>query len=161
MLKAAVLTGTVLLTGVGALSTGAFDRLGASSDGGAFARGSGGAAGEAAPAEEGTLWGIYGHHGVHDCPLNNREIARYVHEASKMDLTALYEKYGVVAIHDRYHSGLEHTFLWAVETTRPRDLESFAVELGLAGWNDLTIVPLVTFEDGVVPMVSRVHGFGG
>jgi hypothetical protein len=109
-------------------------------------------------AGEATLWGIYGRHDVHDCPLNNREIAEYVVEASRADVRPLMEKYGVTAVRDRYHSGLEHTFVWAVETTRPHDLELFAVELGIASWNDLKIVPLITFEDGVVPMVSRVHG---
>lgn len=107
---------------------------------------------------ESTLWGIYGKHDVHDCPLNNREIAEDVVAASKADLGPLMSKYGVTEIRDRYHSGLEHTFLWAIETARPHDLELFAVELGIAGWNELTIVPLITFEDGVVPMASHVHG---
>jgi hypothetical protein len=111
-----------------------------------------------AASGEASLWGIYGRHDVHDCPLNDRARAEQVVAASRADLRPLLEKYGITAIRDRYHSGLEHTFVWAIETTRPQDLEMFAVELGLAGWNDLKIVPLVTFEDGVVPMVSKVHG---
>lgn len=109
-------------------------------------------------AGEASLWGIYGRHDVHDCPLNDRARAEAVVAASRADLRPLLEKYGITAIRDRYHSGLEHTFVWAIETTRPQDLELFAVELGIAGWNDLKIVPLITFEDGVVPMVSKVHG---
>ena len=105
-----------------------------------------------------TLWGIYGHHDLHDCPVNNKETAEYVVAASRADLSELFEKYGVVEFRDRYHSGLEHTFLWAVETERPHDLQAFAIELGIAKWNDLTFVPLITFEDGVVPMVSKIHG---
>lgn len=107
---------------------------------------------------ESTLWGIYGKHEVHICPVNNRETAEYVVEASKTDITPLMAKYGVTAVRDRYHSGLEHTFLWVIETTRPHDIEGFSIELGLASWNELTIVPLLTFEEGVVPMVAKLHG---
>ena len=41
------------------------------------------------------------------------------------------EKYGVTAIVDRYHSGLEHTFLRLVETKDPYKLEEFGIELGV------------------------------
>jgi hypothetical protein len=109
-------------------------------------------------SSEATLWGIYGEHDLHDCPVNNKQTAEYVVGASKSDLSPLFEKYGVTEIRDRYHSGLEHTFLWAVETERPHDLQAFAIELGLASWNDLTFVPLITFEDGVVPTVANLHG---
>lgn len=107
---------------------------------------------------EATLWGIYGSHDVHDCPLNNRETAEYVVAASQADLGPLLDKYGVTDVRDRYHSGLEHTFLWAIETTKPHELEGFAIELGIASWNELTIVPLITFEEGVVPTVAKIHG---
>ena len=78
--------------------------------------------------------------------------------ANEMDLRPLMGKYGVTAILDRYHSGLEHTFLWAVETTEPHNLEEFCIELGIARWNDLRFVPLRTFEEGVVPAVRVLHG---
>ena len=107
---------------------------------------------------ESTLWGIYGEHSMHDCPVNNRETAKEVIAANEMDLRPLMEKYGVTAILDRYHSGLEHTFLWAVETTEPHNLEEFCIELGIARWNDLRFVPLRTFEEGVVPAVRVLHG---
>ena len=107
---------------------------------------------------EPTLWGIYGAHSVRDCPINNRETADAVIAMSEADLRPLMKKYGVTAFVDRYHSGLEHTFLWVVETTEPHELEGFCVELGVARFNTLKIVPLVTFEDGVVPFVRRVHG---
>ena len=107
---------------------------------------------------EPTLWGIYGAHNVHDCPVNNRETAKFVIAASLMDLGPLMEKYGVTAIVDQYHSGLEHTFLWAVETTEPHQLVEFCIELGIARWNDLKFVPLRTFKEGVVPAVRALHG---
>ena len=109
-------------------------------------------------AAEATLWGIYGEHNLHDCPVNNIETAKYVITASMMDFGPLMEKYGVTEIVDQYHSGLEHTFLWVVKTTRPHDLEEFFIELGLAGWNNLKFVPERTFKEGVVDAVRVLHG---
>ena len=117
----------------------------------------GSASAQSASAEP-TLWGIYGAHNRHDCPVNNIETAKEVIALSLMDLQPLMEKYGVTAIVDQYHSGLEHTFLWAVETTEPHKLERFFIELGPARWNDLKFVPLLTFAEGVVPMVRELHG---
>ena len=117
----------------------------------------GSASAEGAAAEP-TLWGIYGSHSVHDCPVNNLETAKYVVATSKLDIQPLMEKYGVTRIVDRYHSGLEHTFLWAVETREPHKLEEFSIELGIARWNELKFVPLRTFEEGVVPDVRALHG---
>ena len=73
------------------------------------------------------------------------------------DLGPLMKKYGVTAVVDRYHSGLEHTFLWVVETTAPHHLEEFSIELGVARWNDLKFVPERTFQD-VIRDVSALHG---
>ena len=91
----------------------------------------GSASAESASVEP-TLWGIYGAHNRHDCPVNNRETAKEVIAISLMDLGPLMKKYGITAIVDQYHSGLEHTFLWVVETTAPHDLEEFSIELGVA-----------------------------
>ena len=107
---------------------------------------------------EPTLWGIYGAHNRHDCPVNNRETAKEVIALSMTDLGPLMAKYGVTAVVDQYHSGLEHTFLWAVETAQPHDLEEFSIELGIARWNDLKFVPLRTFKEGVVEAVRVLHG---
>jgi len=104
-----------------------------------------------------TLWGIYGAHNRHDCPVNNRETAKEVIAISLMDLGPLMEKYGVTAIVDQYHSGLEHTFLWVVETKEPHKLEEFSIELGVARWNDLKFVPERTFGD-VITDVRAIHG---
>ncbi len=106
---------------------------------------------------EPTLWGIYGAHNRHDCPVNNRETAKEVIAISMMDLQPLMEKYGITSIEDMYHSGLEHTLLWVVKTTRPHDLEEFSIELGVARWNDLKFVPERTFED-VIRDVTALHG---
>lgn len=106
---------------------------------------------------EPTLWGIYGAHDRHDCPVNNRETAKDVIALSLSDLGTLMEKYGVTAVVDQYHSGLEHTFLWVVETAAPHKLEEFSIELGVARWNDLKFVPERTFAD-VITDVRAIHG---
>ncbi len=106
---------------------------------------------------EPTLWGIYGAHNLHDCPVNNRETAKEVIAISMMDLGPLMEKYGVTAIVAQFHSGLEHTFLWVVETKEPHNLEEFSIELGVARWNDLKFVPERTFQDVIVD-VRALHG---
>ncbi len=116
----------------------------------------GSASAQSASAEP-TLWGIYGAHNRHDCPVNNIETAKEVIALSAMDLGPLMEKYGITAIVDQYHSGLEHTFLWVVETTEPHNLEEFSIELGIARWNDLKFVPERTFGD-VVSDVRVLHG---
>ena len=110
-----------------------------------------------AQTAEPTLWGIYGAHSKHDCPVNNRETAMEVITLSMTDISPLMEKYGVTAVVDQYHSGLEHTLLWVVETTAPHDLEEFAIEMDVARWNDLTFVPERTFAD-VIRDVSAIHG---
>ena len=108
-------------------------------------------------SSESTLWGIYGAHNRHDCPVNNRETAKEVIAISLMDLGPLMKKYGITAIVAQYHSGLEHTFLWVVETRAPHDLEEFSIELGVARWNDLKFVPERTFAD-VITDVRAIHG---
>lgn len=113
-------------------------------------------AGNAIADTEPTLWGIYGEHTKQDCPVNNRETAKFVITVSKTDLTTLMKKYGVASIVDMYHSGLEHTLLWVVETTRPHDLEEFTIELGIARWNNLKFVPERTFAD-VIRDVKAIH----
>jgi len=108
--------------------------------------------------EKATLWGIYGAHNLHDCPINNKDTAIKAIALSKADLQPIMDKYGVVKFVAKFHSGLEHTLLWAVETTRPHDLEEFTIELGLAKWNEFKFVPLRTFEEGVIPDIKAIHG---
>jgi hypothetical protein len=116
-----------------------------------------GSASAESTSTEPTLWGIYGYHNRHDCPVNNRETAKEVIAISLMDLGPLMKKYGVTAIVDQYHSGLEHTFLWVVKTEEPHKLEEFSIELGVARWNDLKFVPERTFGD-VITDVRVIHG---
>ena len=59
----------------------------------------GNASAQSASAEP-TLWGIYGAHNRHDCPVNNRQTAKEVIAISLMDLGPLMEKYGITAIVD-------------------------------------------------------------
>ena len=40
----------------------------------------------------------------------------------------------------------------------PKAIEGFALESGLASFNNLKIVPLKTLSDGVIPLVKRAHG---
>jgi len=155
MLKAAVSIGAVLVSGTTILATTTHSTGSAVESTGVANTAENEVSGQ---QSEATLWGIYGHHNLHDCPINNKQTAEYVVEASKADLTPLFQKYGITALRDRYHSGLEHTFMWVFETTRPHDLEEFAIELGIASWNDLTFVPVRTFEDGVAPVVAKIHG---
>jgi len=117
-------------------------------------------AGSAQGTSEATLWGIYGAHDRHDCPVNNIETAKDVIALSQSDLGPLMEKYGVTAIMDQYHSGLEHTFLWVVQTTSPHMLEEFSIEMGVAAWNDLRFVPERTFAD-VITDIRAIHGLEG
>ncbi len=105
-----------------------------------------------------TVWGNYGAPHQHHCPVHKIETAKEVIAISMMDLQPLNERYGITAIVDMYHSGLEHTFLWVVETTEPHNLEEWSIELGVARWNDLKFVPELTFAEGVVPMVRVLHG---
>ena len=106
---------------------------------------------------EPTLWGIYGAHDKHDCPVNNRKTAKEVVAISKMDLKPLMKKFGITEVVDQYHSGLEHTFVWAFKTTEPHNLEEFSIELGIARWNNLKFVPLRTFGD-VITDITAIHG---
>ena len=96
-------------------------------------------------------------HSKHDFPVNNRETAKEVIPISMADLNPLMEKYRITSIVDMYHSGLEHTLLWVVETSRPHDLEEFSIELGVARWNALKFVPERTFAD-VIRDVTAIHG---
>ena len=40
----------------------------------------------------------------------------------------------------------------------PHCVQEFCVATGLAGINDLKIVPLITFNEGVIPGLRKIHG---
>jgi len=95
------------------------------------------------------LYGIYGRHEISDCPLNNSETRKMVAEFGKMDMSSGLPKYKINKVVGRYHSGLEHTFLWILDAEDPHLIQQFAIEGGMASFNEVKIVPLMTFEDVV------------
>lgn len=76
----------------------------------------------------------------------------------KADPTPLLDKYKIHKVLGQYHSAFEHTFIWIVEAEDPHLIEEFALEAGLSSFNKLTIVPLKTLAEGVIPRVKKVHG---
>jgi hypothetical protein len=104
------------------------------------------------------LYGIYGSHTTESCPLNNREVAKRVVAVAESDIESTASKYKISEIVGQYHSALEHTFLWIVDAEDPHLIEKFCVETGVASFNRLTIVPLITFSEGVIPLVKKVQG---
>jgi hypothetical protein len=57
----------------------------------------------------------------------------------------------------QYHTALEHTFLWILDAQEAHLLTDFCVEAKLAKINDLKIVPMITFNEGVVPGLKKIH----
>ncbi len=104
------------------------------------------------------LFGVYGSHTVEACPVNNLAIAKKLIAFAESDLSPLLSKYRINNVLGQYHSAFEHTFLWILEADDPHLIEGFALEAGLASFNNLTIVPLKTLSDGVIPRVKKVHG---
>ena len=95
------------------------------------------------------LYGIYERHEIRDCPLNNSETRKMVAEIAKMDMSSVLPKYKINKVVGRYHSGLEHTFLWILDAEDPHLLQQFAIDGGAASFNEIKIVPLMTFDDVV------------
>jgi len=93
------------------------------------------------------LYGIYGRHEIKDCPLNNSETRKMVAKIAKMDMSSVLPKYKINKVIGQYHSGLEHTFLWILDAEDPHLIQQFAIEGGMAGFNEVKIVPLMTFDD--------------
>lgn len=104
------------------------------------------------------LYGIYGSHTTESCPLNNGEVAKRVVAVAESDVQITANEYKISEILGQYHSALEHTFLWIVDAEDPHLIEKFCVETGVASFNRLKIVPLITFSEGVIPLVKKVHG---
>jgi hypothetical protein len=104
------------------------------------------------------LYGIYGSHAVEACPLNNREVAEKVMALSFSDLAEVNQKYRINQILGQYHSALEHTFLWVVDAEDPHLIEQFCIDSGVASFNAIKIVPLITFKEGVLERIKEIHG---
>ena len=90
-------------------------------------------------------------------PLNNKDVAESVVALGDSDVQSATNKHKIRKIIGRYHSALEHTFLWIVDAEHPPAIKEFCLETGFASLNLLTIVPFITFSDGVIPLVKRVH----
>ena len=95
-----------------------------------------------------SLYGIYGSHTPETCPWNNVEIRKGVlAAANRLEDPDALKKYKISKILGQYHSALEHTFVWIVEAEDPHLLQQFAVDWGIAKFNFLKFVPLITFKE--------------
>ena len=103
------------------------------------------------------LFGIYGKHTVNACPWNNIENAKILKAFSEAEIGPLAKKYNINQVVGQYHTALEHTFLWLVDAEQAHLLTDFCVETKLAKINDLKIVPMITFNEGVVPGLKKIH----
>ncbi len=103
------------------------------------------------------LYGIYGSHTTESCPLNNAANRKIVLGAPA-DLESFARKYKINRILGQYHSALEHEFLWVVDAEDPHLVERFCIEGGVAKFNAVKIVPLITFKD--VVEICRAIGPG-
>ncbi len=103
------------------------------------------------------LYGIYGRHEIDQCPWNNKERAKEVIEIANSDLSKMLPNYKIHNIVGQYHSGLEHTFLWILDAEDTHLIEQFAVDAGVAKFNEVKIVPITEFK-GVVAGAKKIHG---
>ena len=104
------------------------------------------------------IYGIYGKHTTEACPWNNIETARGLLKlVEERDLGELTAQFKINAIMGQYHSALEHTFLWVVDAEDPHAIQDFCVATGMATFNELKIVPLITFMEGVIPGLKKIH----
>ena len=104
------------------------------------------------------LYGIYGSHTVEACPVNNLENGKKLVSFAESDLTPLLSKYRINNVLSQYHSAFEHTFIWVIDAEDPHLVEEFALETGLSSFNKLTITPLKSLNEGVIPRVKKAHG---
>lgn len=104
------------------------------------------------------LYGVYGSHTVDSCPVNNRSVAEKVVAIGSGDMSPMLAKYQISEVKGMFHSAFEHTFVWVFEAQDAHQVQGFLLEAGIAAWNDLKIVPLMTFSEGVMQMVKQVHG---
>jgi hypothetical protein len=91
------------------------------------------------------LYGIYGSHTTESCPLNNIQSRKIVLNMIE-DLDNIAKK-NRIKILEQYHSALEHTFLWTVDTENAHSVERFMIESGWAAFNAIKIVPLGKYQN--------------
>ena len=92
-------------------------------------------------------YGIYGSHTTEACPLFNEENKKLLLQvASTFEKDA--ESKGIKVL-SMYHSGLEHTFEWIVESPGAHAIQDLMVETKVAKFNATKIVPLRTTQNVV------------
>ncbi len=102
------------------------------------------------------LYGIYGEHTPVTCPWINPEIRKLVMNYPE-DLESVGKKYKINKVLGQYHSALEHTFLWILDAEDPHLLQQFAEDIGVAKFNFLKFVPLITIKE-VVEGAKKLWG---
>lgn len=95
------------------------------------------------------LFGIDGIHTTEACPLNNSKSAKVILKAENFNLDELGHKYKINKILGQYHSALEHTFLWVLDAEDPHLIQQFCIESGLASFNAVKIIPLITTQQAI------------
>ena len=91
------------------------------------------------------LYGVYGSHTTEACPLNNQQTRQMVIDGGPQFKNAA-EQAGMKVV-GQFHSGLEHTFLWVLDAKDGQSVETLMIEAGIAKFNALKIVPLLTFDN--------------
>ena len=102
------------------------------------------------------LYGISGSHTTEACPLNSDSSAKTVLQAEKTNISEIAQKYKIQKIVGQYHSALEHTFLWIVDAEDPHLIQQFCIEGGIASFNSVKIIPMITF-DQVIETVKKIN----
>ena len=102
------------------------------------------------------LYGISGSHTTNSCPLNNDDNAKMVLSTEKMNIEQIAQKYKIHKILGQYHSALEHTFLWIVDAEDPHTIQQFCIDSGIASFNSVKIVPMITFQQ-VIETVKKAN----
>lgn len=100
------------------------------------------------------LYGLFGEHTVESCPLYNEKSRRAVLSINER-LDDVSKKHSVRFL-GMYHSALEHTFVWVADVEDAHRLQRFAIDLDVASFNTLKIVPLGTFND-LVAACKRIE----
>ncbi len=101
------------------------------------------------------LYGIYGRHEIDACPINNSKNRKMMTDIGHRDMKEVAPKYKINKIIGRFHSALEHTFLWIVDAEDPHLIQQLAIDGGVASFNEVKIVPLIEFEN-VVKMLEKM-----
>lgn len=102
------------------------------------------------------LYGISGSHTTEACPLNNNSSAKLILQAKTQNIEEMAQKYKINKIVGQFHSALEHTFLWIVDAEDPHFIQQFCIESGIASFNAVKIIPLITFQQ-VIETVEKAN----